>query len=326
MKLGVVSSALVALELGDALDRVKELGLDAIEIACAGWQTNLRHGDPKVLAHDAEARKRWLDEFERRGIEISALSIHGRPLSPDPEDARDYDRQFRHACALAEAIGVDRLTLLAGLPEGAEGDRSPLWVVNAFPWDQYDVLQWQWEQRVIPYWTEHGRIAEAHGCRLCFEMHPNDVVYNPSSLRRLRDAVGPVIGANFDPSHLFWQGIDPLKALRALQDCIYHVHAKDTAVNPHVVDVDGLFDAKPFGEIAERAWSFRTVGYAHDELWWRTFVSTLREIGYDDVLSIEHEDEYMDLDEGVEKGVEFLKPLLLRKPLGAKWYELAGQA
>lgn len=322
MKLGVFSSALVALDLPDALDRVKELGLDAIEVACAGWQTNLRHGDPAVLAHDADARARWLDEFERREIEISALAIHGRPLSPDRADAAAYDQQFRDACALAEAVGIDRLTLLGGLPEGTEGDRTPIWVVNAFPWDQHDVLEWQWEQRVIPYWSEHAAIAESHGCRLCFEMHPNDVLYNPSAVRRLRDAVGSTIGVNFDPSHLFWQGIDPLEALRALQDCVYHVHAKDTVVNDHVVRVDGILDVKPFSDIARRAWSFRTVGYGHDERYWRAFISTLREIGYDDVLSIEHEDEYMDLDEGVEKGVAFLKPLILRRPIGLKWYEL----
>ncbi len=323
MKLGAVSSALVQLDLPDALDRVKGMGLSAIEIACAGWQSNLRHGDPAVLAHDADARARWHEEFASRDLEISALSIHGRPLSPDPQVAETYRRQFRDACVLAEQIGVTRLTLLGGLPEGVEGDASALWVVNAFPFDQAGVLDWQWEQRVIPYWKEQARLAEDHGCRLCFEMHPMDVLYNPRSLRRLRDAVGPVVGANFDPSHLWWQGIDPLEALRALSDCIYHVHAKDTEVNDHVARVNGVLDATPFSRLGERAWSFRTVGYGHDALFWRQFVSTLREIGYDDVLSIEHEDEYMDLLEGLQKGAEFLRPLILTEPQGVPWYELA---
>lgn len=325
MNLGVVSSALVAFDLPEALDRVQAMGLDAIEIACAGWQTNLRHGDPaRLLRHD-EQRERWLEEFRVRGIRISALSIHGRPLHPDPEIAGAYDREFRDAAAFAEKIGVERLTLLGGLPEAAPGDRSPNWVVNAFPWDQPDVLRWQWEERVIPYWSEHAKIADTHGCRLCFEMHPNDVIHNPRSLRRLRDAVGPVVGANVDPSHLFWVGIDPLEALRALSDCVFHVHAKDTAVNAHVVRVDGVHDATPFGVLSERAWSFRTVGYAHGEQWWRSFISVLREIGYDDTLSIEHEDEYMDLTEGLEKGAAFLQPLILREPQGAKWYDLAAE-
>jgi sugar phosphate isomerase/epimerase len=322
MKLGVVSSALVQLDLSDALDRVKDMGLSAIEIACAGWQPNLRHGDPKVLAHDADARGRWHEEFVSRGLEISALSIHGQPLSPDPQVANDYREQFRDACLLAELIGVSRLTLLGGLPEGSEGDSAPLWVVNAFPFDQSDVLEWQWEQRVIPYWQEQGKLAEDHGCRLCFEMHPMDVLYNPRSLLRLREAIGPTVGANFDPSHLWWQGIDPLEALRVLGDCIYHVHAKDTQVNEYIVRVNGVLDATPFGRLAERSWSFRTVGYAHGELFWRQFISALREIGYDDVLSIEHEDEYMNLLEGLEKGAQFLAPLILTEPRDVAWYEL----
>jgi sugar phosphate isomerase/epimerase len=323
MKLGVVSSALVQLDLPEALDRVREMGLSAIEIACAGWQSNLRHGDPAVLAHDADARARWFEEFATRDLEISALSIHGRPLSPDRHVAQAYRQQFRDACLLARQIGVTRLTLLGGLPEGAEGQSSPAWVVNAFPLDQADVLEWQWEQRVIPYWTEQAKLAAEHGCRLCFEMHPMDVLYNPRSLLRLREAVGPVVGANFDPSHLWWQGIEPLEALRTLSDCIYHVHAKDTQVNEHVARVNGVLDATPFGRLAERAWSFRTVGYGHDALFWRQFVSTLREIGYDDVLSIEHEDEYMDLLEGLQKGAEFLRPLILTEPQTVAWYELA---
>ncbi len=323
MKLGAVSRALVQLDLPDALDRINDMGLSAVEIACAGWQSNLRHGDPAVLAHDADARARWQHEFISRELEISALSVHGQPLSPDPEVAETYSRQFLDACVLAEQVGVTRLTLLGGLPEGADDDTSPLWVVNAFPIDQPGVLDWQWEQRVIPYWREQAKIAEDHGCQLCFEMHPMDVLYNPRSLCRLRDAVGPVVGANFDPSHLWWQGIDPLEALRALSECIYHVHAKDTIVNDHVVRVNGVLDATPFGQLAERAWSFRTVGYGHDALFWRQFISALREIGYDDVLSIEHEDEYMDLEEGLRKGAEFLHPLILTEPRGAAWYELA---
>src|ERR1700733_2986684 len=172
MRLGVVSSALVGLELPEALNRVQAIGLSAVGIACAGWQSKLRHGDPAVLAHDAQARKRWQEEFSSRGLEISALAIHGQPLSPDREVAETYRRQFRDACLLAQQIGVSRLTLLGVLPEGADGDISPLWVVNAFPFDQAEVLEWQWEQRVIPYWTEQGALAEDHGCRLCFEMHP----------------------------------------------------------------------------------------------------------------------------------------------------------
>lgn len=323
MKLGAVSTALMQFEFEEGLAVFERLGLEAIEIACAGFQTNLRYGDPERLLADDSERERWLDAIQRHGLEISALGIHGQPLSPDPAIADEYSLQFRRACQFAEAIGVDRLTLLAGLPEGSPGDRSPCWVTSAFPPYNQAIVQWQWEERVIPYWREHGRFAEDHGCRLCFEMHPSDVVYNPASLLRLREAVGPVVGCNYDPSHLFWQGIDTLAAMRHLADAIYHVHAKDTRVQEHYARINGVLDSKPFSDIAQRAWTFRTVGYGHDELFWREFVSTLRAIGYDDVLSIEHEDEYMDLQEGLEKGFAFLKPIVLERPRGPQWWDYA---
>jgi sugar phosphate isomerase/epimerase len=321
MKLGVVSTALGELPFADGLAYAQSLGLSAIEVTCAGWQENLEYGDPVELASDSTARHRWLDAFKRAGLEISALSIHGQPLSPDPEIARKYDHQFRAACQLAEQVGVERLTLLAGLPEGCPGDQTPCWVVNAFPPQNHDIYRWQWEERCIPYWIEHGRVASDHGCRLCFEMHPCDIVYHPSALLKLREAVGPVVGCNFDPSHLFWQGIDSLAAMRHLGPAIYHVHAKDTVIDRAVADLDGVLDPKPFSQIGERAWTFRTVGYGHDTAFWREFVSTLRVIGYDDVLSIEHEDEYLDLREGLEKAVTFLRPLIFDRPRGPAVWE-----
>ena len=207
MKLGVVSNALLQFSFEDGLDALSNLGVDRIEIACAGYHANLKYGDPGVLAQDAEQRARWLQAFESREIEITALALHGPALSPDPNIAERYNHQFDHACQLAEAIGVTRLTLLGGLPEGAPGDRTPHWVCNAFPPSELDVLKWQWEERVIPYWSERADIAESHGCRLCFEMHPMDVIHNPADLLRLHAEIGPTIGCNFDPSHLFWQGM-----------------------------------------------------------------------------------------------------------------------
>lgn len=319
MKLGVVSNALLQFEFEEGLDIVRRLGLERIEIACAGYHRNLRFGNPHELIRDESALQRWLNAFESRGLEITALAIHGPALSPDAAVAQAYSEEFRRACELAQRIGVVELTLLGGLPEGAAGDTCPHWVVNAWPAEEQEILTWQWEERVLPHWTEHGRIAEAHGCRLCFEMHPNDVVYNPASLLRLRQEVGDVIGCNFDPSHLFWYGIDPLVATRHLASAIYHVHAKDTRTLDHVIQLNGVLDPTPFSQIGERAWDFRTVGYGHGEPFWRDFVSVLRACGYDGVLSIEHEDEYMDPQEGLEKAVAFLTPLILERPRVSPW-------
>ncbi len=320
MKLGMVSVGIQHLEVADGLALLQALGLDAIEIACAGFHTP-KYGDPELLLADSEERRRWQATLEQHGLEVSALSIHGAPLSPDPEVAATYSRQFRRACEFAEAIGVDRICLLGGLPEGAPGEKTPVWVVVPFPFENLDVYRWQWDERVIPYWREHAAIAESHGCRLCFEMHPGDVLYNPATLLRLRAELGPVIGCNFDPSHLFWQGIDPLEALRELGPAVYHVHAKDTGIQQHNVRLNGVLDTTPYSDLPARAWNFRTVGYGHDELWWRDFVSTLRMIGYDDVVSIEHEDDLMSVEEGLSKAVALLKGVLLGQPVGRRFWQ-----
>lgn len=324
MKIGVVSNALLQFDFEEGLDALKRLEVERIEIACAGYHRNLKFGDPALLSSDQSERSRWLGAIESRGLEISALAIHGPALSPDKEVADGYRTEFRNACELAEAIGVDRLTLLGGLPEGAPGDRTPHWVCNAWPPEEQDILKWQWEERVLPHWRQQAEIAEAHGCRLCFEMHPNDVLHNPAALLRLKAEIGPVIGCNFDPSHLFWQGMNPIEALRAVAPLTYHVHAKDTQISDHVVRVNGVLDPKPFSELDQRAWDFRTVGYGHGESFWREFVSVLRAIEYDDVVSIEHEDEYMDPQEGLEKAVELLKSVVLERPRVSSWDLVAG--
>jgi sugar phosphate isomerase/epimerase len=310
MKLGVVSSALAGCDFEPGLDRLRDLGLGAIEIGCGGYHADRRFGDPARLLEDASELDRWSEAIAERGLEISALAIHGAPLSPDRGVADRYDAEFRAACRLAERIGVTRITLLAGIPEGAPGDVTPCWIASAFPPGNRDVLEWQWDRRVVPYWREHARIATDHGCRLCFEMHPNDVVYNPRSFLRLRDAIGPAAGLNYDPSHLFWQGIDTLEALRSVAEHVYHVHAKDTAIDEREVMLNGVLDERPFEDVATRSWSFRTIGFGHGERYWRAFFSALREIGYDGVVSIEHEDLHMTPADGLTKAVGFLAPLL----------------
>jgi sugar phosphate isomerase/epimerase len=323
VKLGVLTSAMLELELEECVARLARLGVDAVEVACGGYfgQAHVRVDD---LLGSRSALERWREPFLRHELEISALALHGEPLAPDEAAAHAYAEEFRRSCRLAEALGVERLTLLAGLPEAAPGDSTPCWITQPFPAFNLEALRWQWEERLIPYWREQAGLAGEHGCRLCFEMVPGDLVYNPAALLRLREAVGPVVGCNFDPSHLVWQGIDVPEALRALGDAVYHVHAKDVRVQSHNVRVDGVLDPQPYSELRRRAWTFRTVGYGHGESFWRDFVSTLRVIGYDDVLSLEHEDEYLDPDEGLERAVAFLRPIVLRRPPGRQWWDQVG--
>ena len=320
MHLGAITSGFLDRPLEYAARKLHELDLRYIELPAGGIFPKA-HCHPDRLLADPAAFDEFQETLTRFDLTISAYALHGEPLHPDSKVAEIYDGEFRAVCQLAERTQVQRVTLLAGLPPGAQSDTAPNWILFPFPPQNVEALEWQWEKRVIPYWREHAKIAEDHGIRLCFEMVPADIVYNPEGLMRLRDAVGPTVGANLDPSHLFWQGVDCLEVIRMLGDAIYHVHAKDSRLDDHVVRRHGILDPKRLTDRANRSWLFRTVGYGHGEEFWRDFVSTLRLVGYDDVLSIEHEDPLIDPEEGFELAVKILQGLIIRKPPGKVWDE-----
>jgi sugar phosphate isomerase/epimerase len=250
------------------------------------------------------------------GLEISSLSCHGNPLHPDKKIAADHHEVFQETVKLAGKIGVEVVTTFSGCPGDHAGATAPNWVTCPWPPDFLKVLEWQWNKVAIPYWKKQAAFAKAHGVKIAFEAHPGFLVYNPETLLKMRSACGEVIGANFDPSHFFWQGIDPVKAVRALDGAIHHVHAKDTGLYPVNADVNGYLDTKHYGDEKNRAWIFRTVGYGHGMDFWCDFVSTLRMCGYDGTLSMEHEDSLMTPAEGLRKGVEFLKAVVIREKKG----------
>jgi sugar phosphate isomerase/epimerase len=321
VKLGVFTVLLHRLPLEQALDRLVGLGVEAVEIGTGNYPGSA-HCDPdELLADEAKARA-FLDAIESRGLVLSALSQHGNPLHPDVTLARGAHETWRKTVRLAERLGVGDVIAFSGCPGDHEGARYPNWVTCAWPDDFLRILDWQWEERVVPYWTDEAAFARDHGVRIAFEMHPGFVVYNPETLLRLRAAVGPEVGANFDPSHLFWQGIDPVEAIRVLGEAgaLFHFHAKDTYIDPVNARVHGVLDTKPYSEIPRRSWTFRTVGYGHGEFVWRDIVSALRTVGYDGVLSIEHEDALASVDEGLAKAVAFLRPLLLAEPPSEAWW------
>jgi sugar phosphate isomerase/epimerase len=319
LKVGVFLVLFQSEPLGKALDYVKSAGVEAVEVGTGGYPSNA-HCQPEKILENPEEVKKFKDLFASRGLEISALSCHGNALHPNPEIARKHHEELEKTILLAEKLGVQNVITFSGCPGDSEGSKYPNWVTCPWPSDFLEILKWQWEEKVIPYWKKVGRFAQDHGVRICLEMHPGFVVYNPETLLRLRAEIGEVIGANFDPSHLFWQGIDPILALRKLQGAIYHVHAKDTKIDPLNSPVNGNLDTKPYTEEAKRSWLFRTVGYGHDFQFWKDFVSTLRLVGYDGVLSIEHEDSLMSAREGFEKAVAFLKSVIITEQVGQAWW------
>ncbi|MCD6407770.1 sugar phosphate isomerase/epimerase [bacterium] len=320
MKLGVFIVLFGDKTLEEALDKVKELGLDAVEIGTGNYPGDA-HCKVDELLEDEGKLKEFKNAIEKRGLEISALSCHGNPLHPDEKIAKQHRETQRKTILLAEKLGVPRIITFSGCPGDSENAKYPNWVTCPWPPDFTEILKWQWEEKVIPYWKEEVEFARKHNVKeICLEMHPGFVVYNPETLLKLREAAGEEIGANFDPSHLFWQGIDPIAALWKLKGAVYHVHAKDTKINPYTTKVNGVLDTKSYLDEPNRSWIFRTVGYGHGADFWNDFVSTLRMIGYDGVLSIEHEDSLMSIDEGLKKAVDFLKNVIIREPKPKAWW------
>jgi sugar phosphate isomerase/epimerase len=321
MKLGVMSSGIAALGWDRALAYCRELGLEAIELPCGAYaKTKLL--DAAAVLEDAGGQQKIKDDVARHGLVISALSCHGNPVHPDPEVARLHERAQDVAVRLAPKLGVQVVCTFSGCPGGAPGDHTPNWITCPWPPEFARMLAYQWDEVLVPYWQRKAAEARNEGVRIAFEGHPGFAVYNPETLLKLRRFAGENLGANLDPSHFFWQGIDPVEAARVLGEAsaIYHVHAKDTALDGHNVRVNGVLDTKSYGDLAGRSWVFRTCGYGHGDEFWKPFVSMLRRVGYDHVLSIEHEDSYMSVQEGFAKAVSYLRGVLIREPAGQAWW------
>ena len=320
MKLGVFTVLFGQQSLDEALDYIKKVGVEVVELGTGNYPGSSHCNPDELLANDKKL-KTFKRKLEDRGMEISALSCHGNPLHPQKAMAKEHKEVQRKTILLAEKLGIERVITFSGCPGDTEVAKHPNWVTCPWPDDFSQIVKWQWEEKVIPYWQEEVKFAREHGVnKICLEMHPGFVVYNTETLLKLRDAAGEVIGANFDPSHLFWQGIDPIASIRRLGKAIYHVHAKDTRIDSINTSVNGVLDTKPYVEELNRSWIFRTVGYGHDYKFWKDLVSNLRMVGYDDVLSIEHEDSLMSANEGFTKAVSFLKEILLSEEPGQMWW------
>jgi sugar phosphate isomerase/epimerase len=309
MRIGVFSVIFQNLPFEQALDRILSYGATAVEIGTGGYPGS-HHCDMPALLASEEKRKAYLKAVEDRGMLISAFSCHSNPISPERLEARDADKLIRDSVLLAEKCGVPVINVMSGLPAGAPGDTMPNWVTCPWPPHFLEILDYQWNQVAIPYWREVSAFAEEHHVKIGVEMHPGMLIYNVETMLRMRDSCGPAMGANFDPSHLFWNGVDPVAAIRKLGSAIHHVHGKDCYIDPINTSVNGCNHHKNYSEIPHRSWTFRTIGYGHDLKVWKDIVSALRMVGYDHVISLEHEDGMMSFEEGVSKGLAALRDVV----------------
>ncbi|GAA4195268.1 sugar phosphate isomerase/epimerase [Microbacterium oryzae] len=304
MEIGLLTDSLGHLDRKDALDAAAAIGATRLEFAAGDWSTS-PHLDLEELLASAPARAALEHELDGHGLALSALNASGNPLHP--REGERNDALVRGTIRLAGALGVDTVVLMSGLPAGAPGDATPNWITTSWPPETTEILERQWTDVALPYWEDLARFATEQGVtKLAVEMHANQLVFSVPSLQRLRDAVGPIVGANLDPSHLFWMGADPLAAIQELSGAIHHVHAKDTRIEESVA-VRSRVETLTVLPVAERSWNYVTVGRGHDVEYWARFMAALRAAGYDGTLSIEHEDHAVDPRLGVEEAAATLR-------------------
>jgi len=305
MKIGMITDSLGALSFDELLDTAAELGIERLEFAGGNWSRAPHLALDRMLDSAAE-RREFTAKLAHHGISISALNCSGNPLHPG-EIGKQHREVTQKTIALAGLMGVERVVMMSGCP-GGPGDANANWVTTSWPPETQAILRYQWEEVLIPYWRELVAYARGWGVnKLCLELHGHQNVYNVATFYRLREAVGDTVGVNFDPSHLMWMGADPLAASAALGSAIYHVHAKDTRLEPEALARDGRIEIRSAEQVEQRVWNYVTLGHGHDEAWWRRFCQALAAVGYDDVLSIEHEDMALPPVEGVAQSVALLR-------------------
>lgn len=313
MKLAICTDVYGNLSFTEMLDKVKSLGIDAVEMTAGGW-AGCPHVKRQELLDSESARIAFMAELESRGMEIAALNCSGNPLSPgemgERHTASTYD-----TIRLAGLLGVKKVVMMSGCPAGAPGDKTPNWITSTVSWPDYmaPALAYQWNEVAIPWWTDFVKHCEAHGVtQIAIEEFPCMLVYNPSTLLRLREAVGPIVGINLDPSHLIAMGADPIASARALKGAIHHIHGKDARIERGLADIDGLLETQPVTAAETRTWNYVAVGCGKDLQWWKEFFSVCRMGGYDGHVSLEMEDLTMSIEAGVLTSVDALKQTISR--------------
>ncbi|MFJ7746527.1 sugar phosphate isomerase/epimerase family protein [Peribacillus sp. NPDC097295] len=321
MKLGVFTVLFGQKTFEEMLDYVAASGLKTVEIGTGGYPGNA-HCPLNELLESEEKRQHYMEAIQSRGLTISAFSCHGNPISPDEKLARESDENLVKSIKLAALMNVPVVNTFSGTAGDHEGAKYPNWPVAPWPNEYTDVLKWQWEEKLIPYWKKIAALADVHHVKIGLELHGGFLVHTPYTLLKLREATSDAIGANLDPSHLWWQGIEPVGAIKILgkAGAIYHFHAKDTYLDQDNINMYGLTDMQPYGNIQERAWNFRSVGCGHSLQEWSDIMSALRTYGYDYVVSIEHEDPLMSIEEGFQRAVTNLKTVLINESPTDLWW------
>jgi len=321
MKLGIFTALFQDRPLSDVLRIVAELGYEAVELPAFRGS---RHLDLDAVLNDGgRSLRNLVKEF---GLEISALS-NGRegqmvlgpqdwtmdkfaPVQGVAERIKYGTERLKRAAQAAAALEVPVVTGFVGSPVWDKWYNYPSTNERAYE------LAWElFAERVNPILDEFARC----GVRFAFEVHPTEIAYNLETAEHALEVLDDrsEFGFNFDPSHLVWQGIDPVVFIKHLGKRIFHAHAKDGEVQQDEVRRSGVLSGGSWTR-PDRGFRFRVPGWGDVD--WRRVISALAAVGYDSVLSFEHEDPVMSPEDGCEKAIAFLRPLIIKKPLASPWW------
>lgn len=313
MKLALCTDVLAGLPFTAMLDKVKSYGISGIEMTAGGWSPCPHVKTEELLASSAKLEQ-FRHQLAQREIRIVALNCSGNPLAPGELGEKHTKSSYR-AVELAGKLGVKKIVMMSGLPGGGPDDRVPNWITSTASWPDYmpGVIDYQWNEVAIPWWKKFVQHARQHGVeQIAIEAFPSQLVYNPSTLLRLRNAVDDMIGINLDPSHLIAMGADPIAAARKLEGAVFHVHGKDARIERGLADIDGLLEYQPVTATKTRSWNYVAVGCGQDLKWWKEFFSVLRMTGYDGDVSLEMEDLTMSVEAGLQTSIDALNATLSR--------------
>lgn len=300
--IALLTDALEELLLADVAAWCAERDITGVELGVGGYSP-APHADRAALLASEPEREALLAQLARHGVALVALNASGNPLSPDAQVRAEHDAALRDAIRLAALLGTETVVAMSGCPGGpGQSGGRPVFAGGAWLPDMEGLWEHQWET-IAPYWSALSRWAEqeAPGVDICLELHPGTSIYNAPSYLLLREVTGANVKINLDPSHFWWQGIDPIATIDAVGDeAVGFVHGKDTKIHPDRVSTRGLLDfAWPAGP-DEMAWHFCAVGHGRPADEWRALLERLREGGYHGPISIEHEDPELGAAEGIE--------------------------
>ncbi|MCW3063500.1 MAG: sugar phosphate isomerase/epimerase [Solirubrobacterales bacterium] len=317
VRVGLFTDGLEHLDFAGVLAWCAERKIRDLELGVGGYSPVPHVDVPRLLA-DPGARAELLDRVHGAGAAIVALNVSGNPLHPDRRIGAVHDRHLRDSLRLAALLDVDRVVAMSGCPGSPGNDAWPVFAGGAWLPDMEGLVDWQWEKRLWPHWRELSEWAarEASGVAICLELHPGTSVYNAASYLRLREAAGDNVRVNLDPSHFWWQGIDPVRTIQELGDAVAFVHGKDTLIHPDRVALHGVLDFRWPGPPDTTPWHFCAVGEGRPEEEWAALIDALAAAGYDGVISIEQEDPRYGPEEGVERSLAGLHRALARAPAG----------